>query len=63
MAVSVETEHLIGAGTEFLKGNLNGVVAIGDEGNLQLNSRDDEKQRPLLELGLGLMERRELRGL
>lgn len=54
----MEIEHLIGAGTEFLKGNLNGVVAIGDEGNLQLNNRDDEKQRPLLELGLGLIDRK-----
>ncbi len=61
----METEHLIGAEAEFLKGIFNGAVAIGDEGNLQLNSRDEEKQRPLLGLGLelGLVETEEVRGL
>ena len=59
----MKTEHLIEAEAEFLKGNFNGAVAIGDEANLQLNSRDEEKHRPLLGLGLGLLERQELRGL
>lgn len=60
----METEHLTKAGTGFLAGNLKGVAAIGDEGNLQSNNKDDEKQRPLLGLGLGpwLPERRKVKG-
>lgn len=58
----METEHLIGVGAEFLFKILNGVVDIGDEGNLQLNIREEEKQRPALGLGLVLVERQELRG-
>ena len=42
----MESEHLIGVKAEFLKGKFNSVVAIGDEGNLKFNGRDEENQRP-----------------